>query len=39
MGDKTNAVCTFILQVIAIGLLVFLFLVVMLVLVGFAVLG
>ncbi|MCW8802743.1 MAG: hypothetical protein OQK81_05240 [Candidatus Bathyarchaeota archaeon] len=34
MGDKTNAVYTFILQVIAIGLLVFLFLVVMLVLVG-----
>jgi len=34
MGDKTSAVYTFILQIIAIGLLVFLFLVIMLVLVG-----
>ncbi|MFZ7138396.1 MAG: hypothetical protein ACOWW1_08270 [archaeon] len=34
MGDKTSAVYTFILQLVAIGLLAFLFLVVMLVLVG-----
>lgn len=34
MGDKTSALYTFILQIIAIGLLVFLFLVIMLVLVG-----
>jgi hypothetical protein len=34
LGDKTSAAYTFVLQVVAIGLLVFLFLVVMLVLVG-----
>ncbi len=34
MGDKTSAVYTLILQIIAIGLLVFLFLVVMLVIIG-----
>jgi hypothetical protein len=34
LGDKTSAVYTFILQLVAIGLLAFLFLVVMLVLVG-----
>ena len=34
MGDKTSAVYTFVLQILAIWLLVFLFLVVMLVIVG-----
>ena len=34
MGDKTSAVYTFILQLVVVALLVFLFLIVMLVLVG-----
>ena len=34
MGDKTSAIYTFVLQILAIWLLVFLFLVVMLVIVG-----